>query len=258
MRLASSIRYGGQLIESVDVDYDDYKRLGLICPECKSPVFLRKQSERAAAHFAHFRASDPALVQQCELRVSGYTKEELQRKAREAKNQRLKLLQRWFWDIYFKHAFREGRTKQSIIENKIIERAALRYPIDDSCRWFRQLIKPGDVEKAIDDAILAVAPEDLGSQRVRSLREKLANSEIELHKLICAEIVEFLKVRRNLPLLEKVIAASFMVVELSPSAQAQITAGRWEVPLTNAVVMLCMVPWGEEFQELDKKEKEGS
>lgn len=255
MRLAASIRYGGQLIEASDVDYDDYKRLGLICPECKSPVFLRQKSERTVAHFAHFKASDPALIQKCELRVSSYTKEELESKTREAKNQRLKILQRWFWDIYFKHAFREGRIKQAIIDNKRIEQAASRYPIDDSCKWFRQLIKPQDTQKAIDDSILAVTPENLGSERVRSLREKLANSEIELHKLICAEIIEFLKVKRNLPLLEKVIAASFIMVEFSPTAKAQMSVGRWEVPLTNAVIVLCMIPWGEEFQALDGEVK---
>ncbi|MFN6460795.1 MAG: hypothetical protein RMZ41_002980 [Nostoc sp. DedVER02] len=253
MRLASSIRYGGQLIESVDVDYDDYKRLGLICPECKSPVFLRQKSERASAHFAHFKASDPALVKQCEWRVSNYTKEELEHRAKQAKNQRLKLLQRWFWDIYFKHAFREGRTKQAIIENKLIEQTASHYPVDDSCKWFRKLINSDDVQKAIDGAILAVMPEDLGSERVRSLREKLVNSEIELHKLICAEIIEFLKVRRNLPLLEKMISASFIMIQFSPSAQQLIAAGGWQVPLSNAVLVLCMIPWGEEFQELDKR-----
>ncbi|ABA24712.1 hypothetical protein Ava_D0047 [Trichormus variabilis ATCC 29413] len=256
MRLASSIRYGGQLIDAVDVDYDDYKRLGLICPECKSGVFLRQKSERAAAHFAHFKASDPALVKQCELRVSSYTKEELERKAREAKNQRLKLLQTWFWDIYFKHAFREGRTKQAIVENKSIERAKERYPIDGSCFWFRKLITADNVQEAIDNAILSINPEDLRSDRVRFLRENLVKSEIELHRLICGEIVDFLKVKRNLPLLQKVIAASFIMIEFSPTAQSQIIAGRWEVPLTNAVVVLCMIPWGEEFQSLDKKAHE--
>ncbi|MHC5779698.1 competence protein CoiA family protein [Nostoc sp.] len=108
MRFAASIRYGGQLIEAIDADYEDYKRLALICPECKSGVFLRKKSERASAHFAHFKASDPALVKQCELRVSCYSQEDLERKATQARNQRLRLLQRWFWEVYFKYAFREG------------------------------------------------------------------------------------------------------------------------------------------------------
>lgn len=254
MRFAASIRYGGQLIESGDVDYNDYKRLGLVCPECKSAVFLRKESERASAHFAHFKASDPGLAKECELRVSRYSQEILERKATQAKNQRLKLLQRWFWDIYFKHAFREGRTKQSIIVNKVIEQATSRYPIDEYCEHFRKLINQSDVQKALDDSIFAIAAEDLGSDRVRMLREKLADIEINLHRLICGEIVEFLKVRRNLPLLQKVIAASFIMIEFSPSGKTQMAMGRWEIPLTNAVVVLCMIPWGEEFQQLDQVE----
>ncbi|MHC5779697.1 hypothetical protein [Nostoc sp.] len=99
---------------------------------------------------------------------------------------------------------------------------------------------------------MATNPEDLLSDRVRGIRDKIANLEIELHKLICIEVIEFLKTKRNSPVLEKVMACSFLQIKLSPTAQAQIAAGRWSVPLANLVVVLSMIPWAEEFQQLDK------
>lgn len=252
MRLAASIRYGGQLIEAIDVDYDDYKRLGLICPECKSGVFLRQKSERASAHFAHFKASDPALVQRCELRVSSYSQEELERKATQARNQRLKLLQRWFWQVYFKYAFREGVVKRTVDQTDVLEQAKKQYPVTEFCEYFRAYVGKEDAQKALDNSILAIKPSEIISDRIRSIQEKIANSELGLHKLICSEVIDFLKVKRNSALLEKVMACSFLQVNLSPSAQAQIAAGNWYTILSNLVVVLCMIPWGEEFQMLDK------
>lgn len=255
MKLASSIRYGGELIESINVNHSDYKRLGLICPECKSAVFLRQKSERAAAHFAHFKAADPALVKQCELRVSTYTEKELEGKARQAKHQRLKILQRWFWDIYFKHAFRDGKTKDGIVKGKLIEKIIEGYQVNEYCQIFREIVASSAAQKVIDEAIIAASPDGLKSERIKYLREKVVNSEVELHKLICSEIIEFLKVKRNLPLLEKVISASLLMCELSPSAKAQMASGDWQAPIRSAVVVLCMVPWGEEFQALDAIKK---
>lgn len=107
MKYASSIRYGGQLIDALDVDYSAYKHLGLLCPNCKEPVFLQAGSVRqlgdkraqVPAHFKHFRCSDPALVKQCEARVATYDAKELERRASQSRNQRFKLLQKHFWGI---------------------------------------------------------------------------------------------------------------------------------------------------------------
>ena len=102
MQFAESIRYGAQLIDAKDCDYNSYKQLGLLCPECKNPVFLRgeyvKTSSKTGVEyrvrpaFAHFRAVDPIQVLACENRVAKYDKKELERRANKARNQRLKLL----------------------------------------------------------------------------------------------------------------------------------------------------------------------
>lgn len=107
MRYASAMYFGGQLIEATDADYDSYKSLGLLCPNCKSAVFLQAISQRQVGstlveippHFKHFKAKDPALVKECEARVAKYDAKAIQRRAALARNQRLRLLQRKFWEM---------------------------------------------------------------------------------------------------------------------------------------------------------------
>ena len=99
--------YGGVLIAATDADHDSYKRLGLLCPHCKDAVFLQAPSQRQGegkivaipTHFKHFKAKDPALVKECENRVNKYDAKEIRRSAARARNQRLRLLQRRFWEI---------------------------------------------------------------------------------------------------------------------------------------------------------------
>ena len=106
MRYASAMYFGGQLIDATDADYDSYKTLGLLCPHCKSPIFLQAVSQRQVGstlveippHFKHFKAKDAALME-CEARVAKYDAREIQRRASQARNQRLRLLQRKFWEI---------------------------------------------------------------------------------------------------------------------------------------------------------------
>lgn len=108
MKYASAMYFGGELIDATDADYDSYKDLGLLCPNCKSPVFLQAVSKRhyvdkiieIPAHFKHFQAKDPALAKECEARVARYDAKELKRRASQARNQRLRILQRRFWDIF--------------------------------------------------------------------------------------------------------------------------------------------------------------
>jgi len=45
MKYAAAIFYGGQLLDAADANYGSYKELGLLCPNCKSPVFLQAISK---------------------------------------------------------------------------------------------------------------------------------------------------------------------------------------------------------------------
>ena len=106
MWLAKSIKYGGQLIKASECDYESYKELGLICPECNNLVFLNKGYSttnkhgtkiNVPPHFNHFK-QDLEVAEKCELRVKQYSEREIKKALKEARNQRYKFFQKWFWD----------------------------------------------------------------------------------------------------------------------------------------------------------------
>jgi hypothetical protein len=106
------MRYGGELVNAEDCDYGDFKRLIPLCPNCGEPVFLRKSCDRVSKlgkpfvipkHWAHFDSASEEQKAACEARVSGYTEADRQRIQSQARGQRLKLIQRWFWKILYFH-----------------------------------------------------------------------------------------------------------------------------------------------------------
>jgi hypothetical protein len=86
MRYALSERYCGEVVQSTECSFEDGKRLVLLCPECKKPVFLRGGS------FLHFpsRESKPHL---CEERVKKYEKQAISILRTEARNRRLLIIE---------------------------------------------------------------------------------------------------------------------------------------------------------------------
>lgn len=109
MQYAAAMKYGGELVEAVKCDYDSFKQLVPLCPECKEPVYLRAGCDRKSSkgkeykipkHWSHFAGKTPEQVAACENRVNGYTEKDKQRIAAQARGQRLKLLQRWFWAVW--------------------------------------------------------------------------------------------------------------------------------------------------------------
>jgi hypothetical protein len=64
MKYASAMKYGGELVDAVDCDYDSFKELIPLCPNCKEPVFLRIGGQRESVkgkayqigpHWCHFK-----------------------------------------------------------------------------------------------------------------------------------------------------------------------------------------------------------
>lgn len=120
MKYASAMKYGGELVDAVDCDYDSFKELIPLCPNCKEPVFLRTGGPRESVkgkayqigpHWCHFKGISAEQVAGCELRVNGYTEKDRAKIAAQARGQRLKLLQRWFWEVFalsHKESFEDG------------------------------------------------------------------------------------------------------------------------------------------------------
>ncbi|MBD1878348.1 hypothetical protein [Coleofasciculus sp. FACHB-T130] len=262
MKYASSIRYGGELVAASDCTYQDYKQLGLLCPECKEPVFLRagstffRQGKEVLVnpHFAHFSFSDPALVQACENRVAKYDAHEVQRRAAIAKGQRLKILQRWFWDIFKKNGLSQSLTEIALTDpikfNQVIDLIKKENTdlIENLVETFR-LATPQNVSQVIETN-LTTDPGLLKSPRVIKMQEKLRGIDLKMHRAICWEVVQFLKTKSSLHLLESCLACTIFLSGLSPTAQREIAQGRRGVALGGLMACLTMIFWAEEFAKI--------
>jgi hypothetical protein len=116
MRYASSLLYGGMLVDAQNANYKDYSRLLLRCPFCGEPVFLvagKYRPEHARLNpkteqivlvkeanvvpaFAHF----PGVAsEKCELRSRAIKQKDFSRAIARGRNQRLKFFQKRFWEI---------------------------------------------------------------------------------------------------------------------------------------------------------------
>jgi hypothetical protein len=133
MKYASAMKYGGELVAAIDCDYDSFKELIPLCPNCKEPVFLRAGGQRksvkgkdykVAQHWCHFDGTSKEQVAGCELRVNGYTEKDRAKIAAQARGQRLRLLQRWFWRIYSDYSVKQfefARDNVSLINDRAKE-----------------------------------------------------------------------------------------------------------------------------------------
>jgi len=152
MKSASAMKYGGELVDAVDCDYDSFKELIPLCPNCKEPVFLRTGGQRESVkgkayqigpHWSHFKGISKEQVAGCELRVNGYTEQDRAKIAAQARGQRLKLLQRWFWQVFKDNLTTTFRIPKSEIEAnfEVIEKSLLgtgrpiEYPMLCSTEW---------------------------------------------------------------------------------------------------------------------------
>jgi hypothetical protein len=252
MRYASSIRYGGELIEAEDCDYESYKSLGLLCPECRDPVFLRAEGTRQVkgkdvkigAHFSHFPGKDPAIVLACENRIKSYNTEDLERKANQSRGQRLKLIQRWFYEVIkATPLFKEGRQKaeqlgwvylidpqevevddpdkylSKIFENtlqnciSLLREERLKKEI---CIEFDRMFAHAIYTKELSQKLLTqsiseteafVLLKEFGSIKEDDLKYHIEMTRLDrrMQKLICCEILDFLSTPRTKPILSNIL-----------------------------------------------------
>lgn len=105
MLQCKSMYFAGNIVDASSIDsYEDYKRLGLVCPFCNEAVFFRKPvdfyysegiNKQRQACFSHYRGGH-----QCELRsCTSKGIAEIEKIKAEKKNQRLKLYNNYLWEI---------------------------------------------------------------------------------------------------------------------------------------------------------------
>lgn len=103
MQLALSLYHGGLLVNAAESDYTSSRELGLVCPFCKESVLLVKSHSRGevlvSAAWRHYKLSVNSSY--CENRaLSKDGMDELKQLQKQAQNQRLRLFNRRFWDIF--------------------------------------------------------------------------------------------------------------------------------------------------------------
>lgn len=268
MQFAESIRYGGQLIDAEDCDYESYHRLGLLCPECKCPVFLRAKHERlikgqivkVKPSFAHFKAIDPKQIAQCENRVSVYSKVDIEKRVVSARNQRLKLLQRWFWEIFI-----NSNNGLKSVADHLTTKEGMYYLEQDPLGVIHEaieylaLLDTDSITEAISGCLEKTCSEyefkkhSIG-KNTRQRVEYLIGFDKEFHILICTEVLLFLKAKSSFYLLNKTIACAYLVLHLSDTAK-KVGLDKEPVSLTlvNLLQVITLIPWFDEFQRLENK-----
>ncbi|KJH70266.1 hypothetical protein [Aliterella atlantica] len=109
MQYASSIKYGGLLIDACDCNHTAYQNLGLVCPSCHESVFLTAGHERyynasnkktkVVPHFSHRPDKDKKEVERCKLRIAQITTADIIKSENASRNQRLRLFNRHLWNL---------------------------------------------------------------------------------------------------------------------------------------------------------------
>jgi len=284
MKYASSIRYGGQLVEASECDYEDYKRLGLICPECKDAVFLRGELTRiqngkevkVSSHFAHFVGKDAAIVAQCESRVSSYTPKELQKMAARSRGQRLKLLQRYIWMIILDQLVGidgicgdQGVDRQFALDraNKFIKTVGKEYKnlaLDLKARFLEicqkdvYYFKKTIIPTTFDDILQNTRKKD----NLRAHYFALCKLNKDLHILICGEVFGFLCSARSDDLLNAFVDLYFALGvngdnDIKSVLRSRISQGEQSLKELSCHMLfqfIVQIPWADEFDRLQKQD----
>lgn len=231
MQLASSIRYGGLLVNASDCNYEDYRNLGLVCLNCHESVFLVQEHDRhykktnktitVAQHFNHREDKSSEENALCELRVKQITSAEIERRENTSRNQRLRLFNRHLWNIL-----------QTCYK---LENVAPRQQLVDV--GFAKVCPNAQVALQIQKGYTSLLSQMLANERsslvsqaeqfINDLRSKVTQEQVELHENlqpiialwrqaidrktqveIYQEVIAVLVQKKHLPILEKLIELS--------------------------------------------------
>ena len=235
MRYASSLLYGGMLVDAQGASYQDYSRLLLQCPFCKEPVFLSAAKHRieharlapkskqivlvkecvVSASFAHFKS---VAANKCEIKAKYINQGDIKRGIVRGRNQRLKFFQSRFGQIIFSgfendlnSAFDFYKRANCSLPEYMINEIA-QYFINEVVKKFKAI--DNDSVKNFGGKLLSEAaahPNDFviteSEAELNKATAWLNCLEIELHLQIVCEAVEFLKTKSALCILDKFVNA---------------------------------------------------
>jgi hypothetical protein len=259
-------------------------------------VFLRKDSDRISKlgkefkipqHWSHFGSTSEEQKAACEARVSSYTEADRQRIQSQARGQRLKLIQRWFWDAYTFAPNGDYDPKRILANYSSVFR--LYIPLD-----FQKNVRKmmGDIDGMPLAAQNACQGMFLGFRSYRDpsgvifcsemqrkfLQETLPGIDRLLHEKICVEVWSFLGAKKQRQIAEDLFVLSFhnlvdliadggaphpglegvasricegkMMIELSRMTSAG-SVEAWNFAQQYIIARICCTPWASEFARLE-------
>lgn len=302
MRYCKSLLYGGMLVDAQSADYSDYARLLLRCPVCGNAVHLvgtkhRQEYSRLApksrqivivkphdvpAYWSHFNGIES---ESCELRVQQIEEQDIERIATKARNQRLKLFQRRFWQIIQEsHTFDpEDQIRELVL--RLIRLAspehARVYSVEAMLARLQEIFRIKFRES--DPTILKETATNLLRDAKNSPREMIAAAtsddfvalldwlsilELDLHLAIVHEAIDFLRTKSAVPLLDflflygiqawhhnEVVVRQIKTEEEFAQAFKVDENQQWEVGaivtrvLGNAIGVLAITRWADGLQQ---------
>ncbi|BDA74432.1 hypothetical protein CAL7716_085980 [Calothrix sp. PCC 7716] len=235
MKYASSLLYGGMLVDAEKADYKDYARLLLRCPFCGEAVFLvagkhREEHARMAPKskqivlvkassvspaFAHF----PGIASQnCELRSAKINSSFIARCKTKSRNQRLKVFQNSFGKL-FENNIDNGVSLLSIYKksnqftpDKYFEDIEKDMRRDFMKRFLNKnnLAEFKDFAKTLCEAALENPDKALRlDDNFEDSKAWLVSLELDLHLQIVDEVIDFLQTKTANLFIEKLFDKGF-------------------------------------------------
>jgi hypothetical protein len=221
-------------------------------------VFLRKDSDRISKlgkefkipkHWSHFSSTSEEQKAACEARVSSYTEADRQRIQSQARGQRLKLIQRWFWKCYSSHGasmkiFQKMENVTQYTRNTDRFRAAEPGIIEDF-----KTVNPAIFEKqASEIKLLSKAYNDGGleSGTIPIVPTELLKAfEARIHILICQEICLYLSSRKGQEIL---LDMTSILLELIKEYEHK---NGYKDAVSHLMRDIGYIPWASEFARLE-------
>lgn len=265
MEFAASLYKGGTLFAASKCDYTSSRELGLICPFCRESVFLakgftrtvRSQEQEVAASWRHYRVTTGTAF--CDRRaLSKEGKQELKLLQKPAQNQRLKLFNRRFWEIFKHNKAIPPNLKKFCLKfvsaatlDKMVAHCHERWHVEQILRSLpkkisSRLSNPDAVEAALwsHPALQDSPPEIINSVVDDFVKTKFT---VLRHKIL-GEVIAWLGTKSAYDSFEKLIALSlvYCLEALPPPIHSQTVAEM-------AVVSLTLTDWEDAIASLDSK-----
>ncbi|MBW4607489.1 MAG: hypothetical protein KME22_09760 [Hassallia sp. WJT32-NPBG1] len=237
MDIARAMALGGEIVYANDCDFSSYLKLGLRCPVCKEPVYL-KDGEIRKPHFAHFKGTDHRQVEKCELRAAAYDNNTESISSIEDREQRLEIFQTRFLNMIF------------IGEDKIVDDSKFHKWINLITLTHNQVIN--NITKGCTEYFLT--HRQLIESKYIVPRTQIKDRQILLQQEIALEAMSYLCVKSSCSLLEYILHYSIYKLHNQPQEYNLLKRINTEKNILGICLFTAKIiilnPWVEAFAKI--------